>query len=128
MESGSFYFDVAARGLGVFLGPTEARLMELAWERPSLTVKSASIHLGSENARAYTTVMTILNRLTEKGLLRRTKDGRNYVYRAVVGREVFIADRVARVQKHGHQRLPIASLLYVHAESQPLEPVHHTRA
>ncbi len=98
MEPGSFYFDLSGSGLGVFLGRTEARLMELAWDKSSLTVKSAMFHLDLENSRAYTTIMTILNRLTDKGLLQRTKDGRHYVYRPAGDRQTFVADRIARIQ------------------------------
>ena len=97
MGSGSFHFDISSRGLGVLLGPTEAKLMELAWDQPSLTVKSAIFHLGQDNAPAYTTVMTVLNRLVEKGLLARTREGRNFVYRAGVDRETFVTERVNRI-------------------------------
>ena len=64
MPGSSFYFDPTATGLAVFLGPTEARLMELAWARRRLTVKSALTRLGPDGQLAYTTVSTILNRLS----------------------------------------------------------------
>ena len=93
----NFYFDPQATGLEVFLGPTEAQLMELAWKHGELSVKKALTFLG-ENKRAYTTVMTVLARLAEKGILAREKDGRNFVYRPAVGREEFIAGRVELVK------------------------------
>lgn len=98
MPSEKFYFDVTGDGLTVFLGPSEARLMELAWAAPQLTVKSALLHLGDTGGTAYTTVSTLLNRLTEKKLLTRHKDGRNFVYAAAVGREEFVRSRVITVQ------------------------------
>ena len=82
MPAESFHFDISGRGLGVLLGSTEAKLMELVWEQKTLTVKSALFHLDRDDRRAYTTVMTVLNRLVDKGLLIRVRDGRNYVYRA----------------------------------------------
>jgi predicted transcriptional regulator len=94
----SFYFDVNGNGPTVFLGPSEARLMEVAWTQSSLTVKSALFHLGETSGTAYTTVSTLLNRLREKGLLSRRKKGRNFVYEATIGREEFIRTRVAAVQ------------------------------
>jgi predicted transcriptional regulator len=98
MAGHSFHFDVRAEGTGVFLGPTEARLMELAWQQPSLTVKSALAHFGPKSGLAYTTVMTVLNHLIEKGLLSRTRDGRNFVYQAVTDRRTFIRSRLAEVR------------------------------
>ncbi len=75
-----FYFDPYATGSEVFLGPTEAQLMELAWAEGGLTVKRALFLLGPKSDRAYTTIMTVLNRLTEKGLLNREKTGRFFTY------------------------------------------------
>jgi predicted transcriptional regulator len=98
MSAEKFYFDVHGVGPTVFLGPSEARLMELAWTQPSVTVKSALFHLGETSGTAYTTVSTLLTRLAEKGLLSRHKEGRNFSYRAVVGREEFLHTRVAAVR------------------------------
>ncbi len=97
MSSEKFHFDVTGEGLTVFLGPSEARLMELAWAVPRLTVKSALIHLGDTGGTAYTTVSTLLNRLTDKRLLTRHKDGRNFVYEAAIGREEFLRSRLDSV-------------------------------
>lgn len=97
MANQTFYFDPEGAGLTVFLGPTEARLMELAWKHGELSVKKALTFLG-ENKRAYTTVMTVLARLAEKGMLVREKDGRNFVYRPAMDREQFIRERVAVVK------------------------------
>ncbi len=97
MNNGSFYFDPEAPGVAVFLGPTEAALMELAWRHRSLTVKKALLYLAGEQSPAYTTVMTVLSRLAEKGLLHRTKQGRTYEYRPAMNREEFVTERVQRV-------------------------------
>jgi predicted transcriptional regulator len=98
MAGDSFYFDIRAEGTAVFLGPTETRLMELAWRQPSLTVKSALSHLGPKSGLAYTTVMTVLNHLVDKGLLTRSRDGRNFVYQAVIDRTAFIRSRITEIR------------------------------
>jgi predicted transcriptional regulator len=98
MSASSFYFDPDARGLSVFLGPTETILMELAWKHEELSVKSALYYLGKGSNLAYTTVMTVLNRLTEKGLLARAKEGRYFVYHPAVDRADFIEGRVRIVE------------------------------
>ena len=98
MAGDSFYFDIRAEGAAVFLGPTEARLMELAWRQPSLTVKSALALLGPKSGLAYTTVMTVLNRLVDKGLLTRSRNGRNFVYQAVIDRRTFVRSRLTEIR------------------------------
>ena len=95
--SNSFYFDPDGSGLTVFLGPTEARLMELCWKHRSLTVKKAVYHLGGSDKQAYTTVMTVMSRLADKGILKRRKEGRSFVYEPAIEREPFIAGRVKLV-------------------------------
>jgi len=98
MSEPRFYFNPHAKGIEVFLGPTEARLMTLAWKRKSLTVKQA-LFLWPESPRpAYTTVMTVLARLHQKGFLRRAKEGRSFVYEPVVDRKSFLKERTAIVR------------------------------
>jgi predicted transcriptional regulator len=94
-----FYFDPHAKGLRVFLGPTEARLMELIWTKGDVTVKKALRYMGESAAPAYTSVMTVLARLAEKGILNRSKDGRFYIYSATGTREQFLRDRISMVRK-----------------------------
>ena len=98
MAGPRFYFDPEAEGSAVFLGPTEVRLMELAWSKKRLSVKQAMFFLGSESDLAYTTVMTVLGRLHQKGLLEREKEGRNYVYTPTCSREEFVRKRVKTVR------------------------------
>lgn len=86
-----FYFDPHADGSAIFLGPTESTLMELAWELDEITVKQAQLYLQQDSNPAYTTVMTVLNRLAEKKLLRRVKDGRHFRYRPTESREEFLS-------------------------------------
>jgi len=92
----SFYFDPDGSGLTVFLGPTESLLMELAWKHRSLTVKKAIYYLGAKK-QAYTTIMTVMARLAEKGILKRRKEGRSFVYEPAIEREAFIRNRVKTV-------------------------------
>lgn len=97
MPARYFYFDPSAEGTAVFMGPTEARLMEIAWSRDSVTVKQALFQLGETNRLAYTTVMTVLSRLADKQLLSREKAGRNFVYRPRVDKATYLKTRVKMV-------------------------------
>ena len=95
--SGTFYFNPYAHGTAVFLGPTEARLMDLAWDKGQLTVKRAQYLLKDGKPTAYTTIMTVLGNLARKGLLSRAKQGRSFVYRPSVDKAVFLKERLQTV-------------------------------
>src|SRR5947209_118013 len=67
------------------LGPLEAELMDLVWkaERPvAVRELHEKLNHGRQPELAYTTVMTVMARLAEKGVLRRHREGRGYVYGA----------------------------------------------
>ncbi len=68
------------------LGPLERRVMERLWAAGPQAVGDVldAVNDSSHRRLAYTTVMTILVRLHEKGLVTRRKDGRNYRYTAAV--------------------------------------------
>jgi predicted transcriptional regulator len=67
------------------LGPLEQRLLREIWSRGNATVRELlqEAHLNI----AYTTVMTTLDRLYKKHLLRREPDGRAFRYAASVTQE-----------------------------------------
>jgi BlaI family transcriptional regulator, penicillinase repressor len=63
----------------------ELRLMNVLWERRNATVADIVGSL-EPPPLAYTTVMTTLGTLEDKGYVKHTKDGRAFVYRPVVER------------------------------------------
>ncbi len=62
------------------LGDLEADIMSAVWEMGEATVQDVKDALEPKRPLAYTTVMTVMTRLAEKGLLNRHKVGRAYVY------------------------------------------------
>ncbi len=70
------------------LGPLESQLMEAVWSAAGLSVQDVVDRLGP--GHNYKTVMTVLNRLVQKGLLERRLDGRAYRYHASLGRDEFL--------------------------------------
>ena len=73
-------------GLRAFLYDLEADIMELVWAAEGQAIGVPEIHaaLGESRELAYTTAMTTVARLHDKGLLSRVKNGRRYDYQAVV--------------------------------------------
>src|ERR671931_1067399 len=73
------------------LGELEAEVMELAWNRGDwISVHDLLTALQGQQ-RAYTTVMTIVTRLCDKGLLERQRRGRGFVYRPALSQEELAA-------------------------------------
>ena len=75
------------------LGPLEARLLELLWERPgTATVRDLQCACP---ALAYTTILTTLDRLYRKGLLLRRRHGRAFAYEPRVSREGLLSELIS---------------------------------
>ena len=73
-------------GANAILGPLEQRVMAQLWGHGAQSVGEVLEALNAEGGRAlaYTTVMTILVRLHEKGYLSREKVGRHFRYTSAV--------------------------------------------
>jgi predicted transcriptional regulator len=63
------------------LAPLELDCMNTLWPMGEGTVREIRDRLAERRARAYTTIMTIMDRLARKGVVERRKAGRAYVYR-----------------------------------------------
>jgi predicted transcriptional regulator len=95
------------------LGPLEAEVMAVLWAIPEATVRAVAERLNAGRGGrplAYTTVMTVMSRLAEKGLLDRTLTGKTYAYRPRQSQAEFLAglsnDRVqALIQEFGELAL-----------------------
>lgn len=72
------------------LGDLERAAMDVLWESGPATARQVADRL-SDRGLAYTTWLTVLNRLEAKALLRREKSGRAHVYAPVASREDHIA-------------------------------------
>lgn len=71
------------------LGELQASIMEVLWQQPDLTVSEVEQRLQKNRDIAHTTVLTILDRMHQKGLLRREKHGKAFVYAPQFTKEEF---------------------------------------
>jgi len=72
----------------------EAQVMAEVWKRGEATVREVLTALNAgERKRAYTTVMTIMARLDDKGLLTRRREGRMDVFEPVLGQSEYLDAR-----------------------------------
>ena len=71
--------------------------MEVLWAHEdsgggSATAREVGRSLPGERDLAYTTVMTVLDRLAKKGFLHRSRDGRAWRYRPAASREDYVTE------------------------------------
>ena len=64
------------------LAPLELDCLNVLWPLGEATVRDVQQALQPTRPRAYTTIMTILDRLAQKGVVQRQKSGRAWLYRA----------------------------------------------
>lgn len=62
------------------LGETEMEVLHHVWELGEATVKDVKKRIMTDREVAYTTVMTVMKNLADKGYLKYRKDGVTYVY------------------------------------------------
>jgi predicted transcriptional regulator len=92
-----FRFSPTQDGLVKVLGPLETEIMQLLWKEQTGTVKKVHKSLQQRRDIAYTTVMTTMSRLAEKGVLLRSREGLAYVYRPAITETEFIVMVVQQV-------------------------------
>ncbi len=76
------------------LGPLEAEVLDLVWSLETVSARELFARQAQPGERAYTTLMTTLDRLFKKGLLRRDKEGLAWRYAPAVTRPAFEQKRV----------------------------------
>ncbi|HZB34393.1 MAG TPA: BlaI/MecI/CopY family transcriptional regulator [Streptosporangiaceae bacterium] len=101
-------------------GDLEAAVMERLWSyhRP-VNVREVLEDLRRDRTIAYTTVMTVMDKLYTKGWLRRTRVGRAYVYEPVASRESYTA-RLMR-EALGASGNPAAAFVHFLSDLSPAE-------
>ncbi len=62
----------------------EFQIMKVVWEKGSATVREVCDIISQRKPTAYTTVLTLMGILEEKGALSHTRLGRAYIYRPLI--------------------------------------------
>jgi BlaI family transcriptional regulator, penicillinase repressor len=79
------------------LAPLELDCMNALWRLGQATVRDIHAALATTRPRAYTTIMTILDRLAQKGVVERQKAGRAWLYKAHLSADQARTHAVARL-------------------------------
>jgi predicted transcriptional regulator len=67
--------------------PGELEVLDVLWRQSPLSVREVMEILNRRRPRAYTSVMSLLGVMTEKGLLTRKAVGRAHIYAPKAGRQ-----------------------------------------
>jgi predicted transcriptional regulator len=79
------------------LAPLELDCLNMLWPMGEGTVREIRDALAPRRPRAYTTIMTIMDRLARKGIVERRKNGRAYIYKPNLTAEDARAHALAQV-------------------------------
>lgn len=112
-----------SKNISKVLGELETEIMEIIWDaqRP-LSVAEVVKVISKKRKIAYTTVMTIMGRLVDKGVLIRKLEGRNYLYQQKVTKEKFVARAVHNIFTSTISTLGQEAVTYFVKEIQKMSP------
>ena len=65
--------------------PLELTCLRALWRGGQGSVRDIQARLAADKELAYTTVMTLLDRLTRRGFVERNKNGRAFIYAPLLG-------------------------------------------
>ncbi|GAB4151694.1 MAG: BlaI/MecI/CopY family transcriptional regulator [Planctomycetaceae bacterium] len=78
--------------------PAELEILKILWDRGPCTVRDVHDVLKSrKQKRAYTSVMSLMNVMADKGQLKRKPQGRAYLYQPAMERETTLGGMVGEL-------------------------------
>jgi predicted transcriptional regulator len=81
----------------IILTRQELQIMKVVWERGSATVKEVCEVISRKKPTAYTTILTLMGILEDKGVLTHIRAGRAYVYKPLLSRSQATRNQVRDV-------------------------------
>jgi predicted transcriptional regulator len=95
-------------------GELQAQVMAALWRLNAGTVEQVREELPSRYQGAYNTVQTVLNRLAERGLLKRVREGRGFVYQPQLSEAEYLSGSIRRTlsgASSGARQAALASII-----------------
>jgi predicted transcriptional regulator len=100
--------------------PAELEILKIVWERGPLTVREVWDVLQSQKLRrAYTSVLSLLNVMAEKGLLKREPVGRAFRFQANVTREKTVGTMLSDLWRRAYSGSTSALVAHLLDQTQP---------
>jgi predicted transcriptional regulator len=94
MSTGARSHDRKGQRAATPLTPCEFEIMEVMWRMETATVREVHAALQPVRGLAYTTVMTVMDKLHRKGALQQQRRGRAYCYSVQLGRQEALHHRI----------------------------------
>ena len=120
MSQSSASIEIEAGG-GQRPSPLELEALKVLWTLGSGTVADVRDALEPQRALAYTTVLTLLDRLAGKGAVRREKLGRGYIYHPALSWETALESALERLARDFFQGSRDRLLAYLQDRSEPAD-------
>lgn len=90
--------SIENKGTSKFMGELESAVMEIVWEKKSVSAREVTDMLEEQNNKlSFNTIMTILNRLLKKGFLKKKKIKHTYSFSAKFSKDEFSKQATANV-------------------------------
>lgn len=99
-------FRSKKKGLNRLFGEIESEIMNLLWEKGPLKGKDVHEALRKKKETALTTILTVLDRLSEKGFVRKDRDVGPTIYSPLVSRQKFEARVTSELIRGAYELSP----------------------
>jgi len=110
--------------------PAELEVLQIIWEHGPCTVREVMNLLKPKRPRAYTSVMSLMNVMAEKGMLNQKPKGRAFIYSAKVSRDKtqssMLSDLLNRAFDGSANALVAHLLQQAEPNSKELGEIHKT--
>lgn len=99
--------------------PGELEILKILWDRGPSTVRQVMEVLNRRRRRHYTSVMSLLNVMADKGLVTRRPQGRAFLYLARVQREKTLGQLVSNLLGRAFGGSPSLLVSHLLEEARP---------
>jgi BlaI family penicillinase repressor len=110
--------------------PAELEVLQVLWARGPSTVREVMTVLNEARPRAYTSVMSLMNVMADKGLLRTKPKGRAFLYTTKVARDKIqsrmVSELIGRVFDGSTSSLVLHLLEQSKADPQEIDEIRKT--
>ena len=99
--------------------PGELEVLKILWERGPSTVREVMDVLNETRRRAYTSVMSLLEVMFDKRLVKRRPQSRAFVYSAAVSKEKTLGQMLGDLVRRGFEGSASSLVAYLLDETPP---------
>lgn len=110
--------------------PAELEVLQIIWEHGPCTVREVMNLISPKRPRAYTSVMSLMNVMADKGMLKQKAEGKAFVYSEKISRDKtqsrMLGDLLNRAFDGSASALVTHLLRQAKPNSEELEEIHKT--